>query len=130
MTNIDRTIMTQIQADLVKAFAEVAAKYGLEQPSVDLRRDRAGTFVRLMKLDMNVKTSDIPVIKLKTDHKMGDTPLERALARIGVTKLTNSKGERIVDYKPSRPKYPFVFQGPKGGRWKATEASIKARFAA
>ncbi len=125
MTNIDRTIMTQIQTDLVKAFAEVAAKYGLEQPSVDLRRDRAGTFVRLMKLDMNVKTSDIPVIKLK----MGDTPLERALARIGVTKLTNSKGERIVDYKPSRPKYPFVFQGPKGGRWKGSEAQIKARFA-
>jgi hypothetical protein len=130
MTKIDRTLQNKIQADLVKAFAEVAAKYGLEQPSVDLRRDRAGTFVRLMKLDMNVKTNDIPVINLKTDSKVGGTPLERALARIGVTKMTNSKGERIVDYKPSRPKYPFVFEGPKGGRWKATEANIKARFAA
>lgn len=126
MTKIDRTLQSKIQADLVKAFAEVAAKYGLEQPSVDLRRDRAGTFVRLMKLDMNVKTNDTPVTKLK----MGDTPLERALARIGVTKMTNAKGDRIVDYKPNRPKYPFVFEGPKGGRWKATEASIKARFAA
>lgn len=130
MTKIDRDIQMKIQLEISQALRAIADKYGLEAPVVDLRRATGGSFVRLMKLDMAVKSNDVPVIKLKTEYKMGDTPLERALLRIGVTKTINSKGEQIVDYKPSRPKYPFVFQGPKGGRWKATEADIKARFAA
>lgn len=129
MTKIDRTLQTKIQLDIFNALNEIATKYGLETPVVDLRRSTCGSFVRLMKLDMNVKTNDVPVMNLKTTP-MGDGPLERALFRIGVTQLTNSKGERIVDYKPNRWKYPFVFQGPKGGRWKATESEIRVRFAA
>lgn len=128
MTKIDRDIQMKIQLEISQALRAIADKYGLEAPVVDLRRSTGGSFVRLMKLDMPVK-ADVPAMKLKVKPFIGDTPLERALKAIGVTKTTNAKGERIVDYKPSRPKYPFVFQGPKGGRWKATEADIKARFA-
>ncbi len=122
---IDRNTQMKIQLEVSQALRVIAEKYGLETPVVDLRRSTSGSFVRLMKLDMEVK-SNTPAVKAS----LGDSSLERALKAIGVTKIVNSKGERIVDFKPNRPKYPFVFQGPKGGRWKASAADIKVRFAA
>jgi hypothetical protein len=122
---IDRNTQMKIQLEVSQALRAIAEKYGLETPVVDLRRSTSGSFVRLMKLDMEVK-SNTPAVKAA----LGDSSLERALKQIGVSKIVNSKGERIVDFKPSRPKYPFVFVGPKGGRWKASAADIKARFAA
>jgi len=132
MTKIDNALRNQIQNDVVAALAAVAEKYGLERPMVDVRRASNGTFVRLMKLDMHVKApviTGVKVTELPVTATSGDATLMRALARIGVNSTTNRKGETVLAYKPNRPKYPFVFQGPKGGRWKATEADIRARFA-
>lgn len=127
IAKIDRNAQLQIQLDIAKALRAVADKYGLEMDPIDVRRSTSGDFLRVMKLDMRVKA---PVVKgAKSAPALGNTPLDAALKRLGITKKVNSKGQMIVDYKPSRPKYPFVVQGPKGGRWKYDEASVKLLFA-
>lgn len=131
--NIDRNKCTEIAADIRKALADVAAKHGLDAPSVDLRRSTSGSFVRLMKLDMSVKmpasnSSSKPMAP--TGYPEGTDPaLVRACARLGIKSLTNSKGDRLIAYKSSRPKYPFTYEGPRGGRWKTSEMEARIRWA-
>lgn len=31
----------------------------------------------------------------------------------------------LCDYKPSRKKWPYVGQGPQGGKWKFTEQQVR-----
>lgn len=131
MKNIDREAMVLIQSDLRDAIAAVARKHGLSTPTIDLRRDRAGSFVRLMKFDMRVMdaAAKAEVVNATKSFSTDVSPdLARALKKIGVTKTTNSKGQRIVAYKSNRPKYPFVYQGPKGGRWKGSAEDMIALF--
>lgn len=130
MIKIDNARQAAIAADIRKALSDVAEKWGLEKPVVDLRRSTSGSFVRLMKLDMAVvdPNAKAPVAEATGFGEGVSRELAQALARIGVTKVTNAKGERIVEYKPNRRSYPFVFQGPKGGRWKGSVEEIRARF--
>lgn len=128
--NIDRSKLSKIEADIVAALSQVAANHGLISPVIDLRRANTGTFCRLMRLDFVVAnpatTEPAPFIKSSTG--VVSTQLAAAMKRLGITKTTNSKGETLVDFKSSRPKYPFTFTGPRGGRWKDSEARIAARF--
>ena len=125
----DRVTLLKVQSEIDQALRAIAEKYGSEiEGFVDVRRSTDGNFIRIMKTDIRVKSVAVPAMVLKTAQIGGDSALERALKRIGVTKMTNAKGERIVDYKPNRPKYPFVFEGARGGRWKASEQDIKIRF--
>ncbi len=57
-----------------------------------------------------------------------DPILAAAMRRDGITRLTNSKGDTITGYKPSRPSYPYSYTGARGGRWKASPEQIKAKF--
>ena len=133
MTTVTRDTLAKMQNDIRLALSEVAKKYGLEAPIVDLRRNTTGSMVRLMKLDMNVATELSKAMAAESAAAFGstvDVKLAAVLKEMGITKLTNRKGETITAYKPNRYKYPFVFRGPKGGLWKASESEILARFAA
>lgn len=132
---MDRNKARLIAAEIRAALAVIAEKHGLEAPQVDLRPARDGSFCRLMKLDMMEKSSFVsrevvPPVGASTAATItGAAPaLARALQAIGVARLTNSKGDEILEYKPSRPKYPFTYRGCKGGLWRASAADIQKRF--
>lgn len=121
-----------MSADLQAAINQICDKYGLERTPITLKYARDGSFFRISRVDIaakNMAQAETSVPKMKLPQGEIDAAMARALARLGVTKVVNSKGEKIVAYKPNRPKYPFVFEGPRGGKWKATEADIKRMFA-
>lgn len=129
--NIDRNKLSKIEAEIVAALSEVSAKYGLVLPAVDLRRARNGTFCRLMKMDFVVSSNVAapPALIPSTGTNAPQPALVAAMKRLGITKTINAKGEQLIAYKPSRRVYPFTTQGPRGGRWKATEAAVLRMFA-
>ena len=131
MTKIDNTKRQEIQHDLDEAIKAIAAKHGLDMNQVEIRRASDGSFIRLMKTDLYVKSVATPMIGEGKNQPAtsGNRSLDRGMAIYGITKTTNRNGETLVDYKPNRPKYPFVYEGPRGGRWKISGASAKLKFA-
>lgn len=55
--------------------------------------------------------------------------LDAALKREGIESKTGN-GYTVVDYHPRKRKYPFIVEGPKGGRWKMTASQVKQRLGA
>ena len=46
----------------------------------------------------------------------------------GIACNVNAKGDRIIDFVPTRPKYPYVYQSAGGTRWKQSIQQAKERF--
>lgn len=124
---INRTINDQIARDITEALAAVAEKHGLATPSVDLRFARDGSFCRLMKMDLYVATQ---VPSTPTVAATGDIPIDvqSGMAIYKIKSNVNIKGEKLVAYKPNRYKYPFVMEGPRGGRWKLSSVEAQRKF--
>ena len=82
----------------------------------------------------NMRFSDAEVdIKVKAKVKgaktQTDSHLELMAKMLGITKLTNQRGDRLVEFKSRSPKYPFVFERA-GKRYKCSEEQAKMLFAA
>lgn len=75
------------------------------------------------EVDIKVKA----VIKGATTR--ADEQLELMAKLSGITKLTNSNGDRLVAFKSRSPKYPFVFVRD-GKRYKCSEREARILFAA
>jgi len=58
-----------------------------------------------------------------------DSILENKVKALGL-KMTNSRGEVIIEYKPRNWKMPYIYTSVDGKRYKCDEASIKRKFAA
>ena len=80
----------------------------------------------------NMSFSDAEVdIKVKAKVKgaktRSDVMLESAIKGLGL-KMSNAKGDRLVEYKSRSYKYPFVFE--RGGkRYKCSSEQAKMLFA-
>jgi Mg-chelatase subunit ChlI len=123
---ISKQDQTKIQKELQAAIAEVCARHNLTAPTIDLRRATTGTFVRMMKTD--IFTKDIAGQALQAFRAPAKAKIEDIAEQYGLC-LVNRKGDRLVDYVPSRPKYPFVYESAGGTRWKAALIQVKDRFA-
>ena len=82
----------------------------------------------------NMKFSDAEVeIKVKAKVKgaktFSNTILETRIASLGL-KMTNSVGDKLVDYNTRSWKMPYVYETANGKRYKCDEASVKMWFAA
>ncbi len=68
--------------------------------------------------------------KVKGAKTFSNVMLETRAASMGL-KLTNSYGDKLVDYNTRSYKYPFVYLSAKDGkRYKCDETMAKLRFAA
>lgn len=81
----------------------------------------------------NMKFSDAEVeIKVKATVKGAktrtDTMLEMYAKMSGITNLTNAKGDRLIEFRTRSPKYPFVYEGADGRRYKCSETQAKMLF--
>jgi hypothetical protein len=65
--------------------------------------------------------------KLKGVTTTTDRVFERKVAEYGL-KLVGQKGEQLVGYKSSRPKYPFSYKTVCGAQYKCTVDQAKAIF--
>lgn len=121
------------RTDLDNAINEVLIKHGMIRVQADVRKYRGDTGrFRLMATDFQVTSVDAQLVhnfqKQISVTPSEDPVLKAAMERFGIASTTNSKGDRLIAYKPSRPKYPFVYQGMRGGRWKDSVEGIRARF--
>ena len=125
-------VMKQIQADLQKAYAEIATKYGLVAPAADVRRERNGSFARAMKVDFRNAADAVPVMKMPQGfipEGVKDPLLARAMAKHGITTTKNSKGDTLTAFYPNSPKFCFGYTSGRGTNWKCSADQARKRFA-
>ena len=125
---ITQAVMKQIEADLQKAYNEVAAKYGIQKPEVSCRRATNGSFVRVSKIDMydvaNAPTAPaFKVTQMPTDNK-----LKAAMDYHKITSIKNAKGDTLTAYYPNSPKYCFGYTSARGTGWKCSPDQARKRF--
>lgn len=127
--------LAQATEIIQKAYNEVSALLGLEIVRPDIRRYRGDEGIRFMAQDMKPKdhgnfmltpvsetaASNIPAVELPA-------ALARGMAMYGIRICKNAKGDQLVDFHPTRPKYPFTYQSAGGTRWKITPEQARARF--
>lgn len=120
ITNFDRTNLKQLRKDMDAAIAAVAKQHGIDMSIGTIRfsGDKA-----TMKIEANTV---VAIATASTGEVV--TRMEKVAADFGIRSVTNAKGDRLVDYKASRPKYPFVYESAGGVRWKATVEQAIARF--
>jgi len=64
----------------------------------------------------------------KKNKQVNDLPRFAKIHGIDPTK-TGAKGEKLIEYHTSKPKYPFIYETVRGARYKATPAQAKRIFA-
>ena len=121
------TITTQIlrsyAADLQTAINEVNAKYGISDMTMDVRRARDGSFLRIMKVDGFERVSP-----LGQAAKMFAPTLSKALDEYGIGSTRNAKGDVLTGFNPRSPKYCFTYRSAGGTDWKITPEMARKRF--
>jgi hypothetical protein len=144
ISNFDRSVdYSAIRREVKAALALVEEKYGIA-----CSRDRItfcgseargkltmkpkmyqGTLKSLsdMGIPSNTRPNPGPITPLNT--VTGSSQFQRAanVYNLDVTKM-GPKGERLVDYKPSRYKYPFTYETVRGTRYKAGVTEIQRMF--
>lgn len=122
ITNFDRTNLKQLRKDMDAAIAAVAKQHGIDMQIGTIRfsGDKA-----TMKIEANTVVS---VATTPTGETVTSSRMEKIAENFGIRSVTNSKGDRLIDYKASRPKYPFVYESTGGVRWKATVEQARLRF--
>lgn len=117
MTNFDRAQIAQIRADLEQALKAVEAKHGINVKVGKISYDDTDFRCKLIASKATKGSADFTVGDLtrSTNAALDAKLREMNLQRRGTGRFANY---RLVDYKPSRPKFPFIIEGPQGGRYK------------
>jgi carbon monoxide dehydrogenase subunit G len=75
-----------------------------------------------IKVAGTVKSANGTVVETPADRDLAEK-----IAALGL-KMIGPKGEKLVEYKASRYKYPFGYVTVRGARYKQSELSAKAMF--
>ncbi len=108
-----KTLRTEMQAALNKAGLGFQFDVGnMRFTSTEVNIKVTGT----------VQSADGAVVKTAADRMF-----EAKVAALGL-KMVGRKGEKLVEYKASRYKYPFGYVTVRGARYKQSEAQAKVMF--
>lgn len=123
----------EFRKDLDTAINEVLIKHGMIRTQADLRKYRGtDSRFRLMAMDFQATSVNAQLVhdfqKQISITPATDPALKAAMEKFGIASTTNSKGDRLVAYVPSRKKYPFVYESVRGARWKQDVEMARARF--
>lgn len=131
ITAFDRSNLREIRTDIEAALAAVEQKHGIRLNMGNIRFD-AGMFrakLEAQVLGHQIDTMTIPgsapavtgglAAELERMHGPGAAQAKYYVAG-STTPVT------FVDYKPGRPKYPFVYMTVRGTRYKCGEATVRA----
>lgn len=123
------------------AVQAIAQKHGVKVPTLDVRRSRDGSFVRIMKVDIYAagKNAFSPYEQTFKALGMNDADIARSaagfsndldtmMARYGIASKTNRKGDTLTGFNPRALKYPFNYTSPNGTQWRITVEQAKKRF--
>ncbi len=129
---ITKQVLTNYTADLQKAIDEVNAKYGIAMEPLDIRRDREGSFLRIMKVDGHAVTTPKAVVSVEVPVTATsvDPRLQAQMDVWGIAAARNAKGDKLIKFNPNSPKYCFTYESAGGARWKCTAEQAKKRFGA
>lgn len=123
ITSFDKTNLKTLRQDINAALAEVSKKHGIniEFGTIRFSGNQART---KLTMETQGRAADVAVLKsvglnLASACKMFNI---NADAR-------GPKGERLVDYVPSRPKYPFTYETIRGTRYKCSQYDASRMFA-
>ena len=138
LASFNKPVIRALRSEIERALKTVADKHGISL-SLGTIRFSAGEFRG--KLTARTYTTTASGINLFTKNNMspngfyggapGNSMLENALERFGMPKTVRrfeafGTVYTLVDAKLSRPKYPFIAQGPRGGRYKFSSSTVKA----
>ncbi len=128
----DAKFTRTVQAEIQAAVDAVLKKNGLrfkDAGAIDVRRARDGSFGRIMKFDLEPGTAVvITAATFGSGALKKNSTLESAMEHYGIANKTNAKGDMLMSYHHSRPKYPFVYRSARGAMWKQTAEQAKRRF--
>jgi hypothetical protein len=114
--SFDKATLRALRSEMDALLEKYGKKTGLEFEVGNMRFSDA-------EVDIKVKA------KVKGAKTQSDSNLELMAKMVGITKLTNKKGDRLVEFKTRSPKYPFVFERD-GKRYKCSERQAQVLFAA
>lgn len=126
MTTFTKTNLRDIRKDLNEALKIVEQKHGITL-SIGNIRFTESTF----RCKIEAQANSTAVIA-ESSGVASSTALAAVMERMGLQHFGAGRfsNYKLVDYKPSRPKYPFVIEGPQGGRYKLGRAEALAHFRA
>lgn len=81
--------------------------------------------MKFSEAEVDIKVS----AKVKGATTRTDKMLQMYAEMAGITSFTNSRGDKLIGYKAANRKYPFVYQGVDGRRYKCDERQAKMLFA-
>ena len=116
ITSFDKTTLKAMRVEMQAVLDKFAAKSNLEIEIGNMSFDEA-------EVSIKVKA------KVKGAVTMDDKILTMVAKRIGITKMVNAKGYKLVQYKSNSPKFPFVYVKPTGARYKCSEEQAQRMFA-
>lgn len=137
--SFDRPSLKMLRNAIQSALNPVIKEYGIDLSLGTIRFDRASFRAKLTGEIPGVNTSTfIPTINFGNGPSFNTTPetptstnrLASALALFGIPKdarrfRVHNSVYMLVDAKTSRPKYPFIGAGVRGGRYRFTVDQVK-----
>lgn len=126
--NITKANIKSIRNDLDSALAEVGKKYGLVISTGNIRY--SATELRT-KLTAAVVSGDSKVVSISPKDAVMEADFNRNKSRwglnnvnVGQTVMYGGTAYKLIGSKASRPKYPLVVEGVRGGRYKLPLSAI------
>lgn len=113
--SFDKATLRALRSEMDALLEKYGKKTGLEFEVGNMRFSDA-------EVDIKVKA------KISGAKSRAESQIETFAKMYGL-KMTNSKGDRLVEFKSSNRKYPFIFER-NGKRYKCSDEQAKMLFAA
>lgn len=113
--SFDKATLRALRSEMQAVLDKYGKKAGIEMEVGNMRFSEA-------EVDIKVKA------KISGAKTQSDSNLELMAKMVGITKLTNPNGDRLVEFKTRSRKYPFIFERA-GKRYKCSERQAQVLFA-
>lgn len=118
-TQMTRSLAKELHIKLNATMAQFAKENGL---TFVQGRASYGTDNFAMKVELKTSSESSTGVETRADRLAGG--LEEMAKIFNLSLDRNVAGKKLVGYNPKGRTYPWVFEGPQGGRWKATHDQV------
>ena len=116
ITTFDKTTLKAMRVEMQAVLDKFAAKSNLEIEIGNMSFDPA---------EVNIKVK----AKVKGAVTIDDHVLVQMTKKLGITKMVNTKGYKLLSYSSRARTYPFIYVKPSGARYKCSEQQAQKLFA-